>query len=78
MTSISTVYLLFFLAVFLSQEEHHDLLPLNGNNFTLFVHGIKCYVEIFSSNHIPPPKVYNEFENDIIVTSEYQVMYLVQ
>ena len=24
------------------------------------------------------PKVYNEFENDIIVTSEYQVMYLVQ
>ena len=22
------------------------------------------------------PKVYNEFENDIIVTSEYQVMYL--
>ena len=24
------------------------------------------------------PKVYNEFENDIIVTSEYQVMHLVQ
>ena len=24
------------------------------------------------------PKVYNEFENYIIVTSEYQVMYLVQ
>ena len=39
--SISTVYLLFVLAVFLSQEEHHDLLPLNGNNFTIFVHGNK-------------------------------------
>ena len=24
------------------------------------------------------PKVYNEFENDIIVTSEFQVMYLDQ
>lgn len=23
------------------QEEHHDLLPLNGNNFTIFVHGNK-------------------------------------
>ncbi|XP_022803121.1 uncharacterized protein LOC111340523 [Stylophora pistillata] len=23
------------------QEEHHDLVPLNGNNFTMFVHGNK-------------------------------------
>ncbi|XP_022791583.1 uncharacterized protein LOC111330871 isoform X2 [Stylophora pistillata] len=23
------------------QEEHYDLLPLNGNNFTIFVHGNK-------------------------------------
>ena len=33
--------MLVVLAVFLSQEEHHDSLPLNGNNFTIFVCGNK-------------------------------------